>query len=159
MLSIVSSLLTIKPKIKIDGSKLIAKTSPMILALSLYFRNKVVTIDRRKKLVKIDSTWFWVFKNSTIIPFQQIEGITYKYDNFWFDFSLNLGTKDQVEEFTVSLKLTGSDQTIKLFSFVGEGIVNAPINDYEEFDLSGNQESSSKNYVELVMKFTEKKLI
>lgn len=151
--------LTIKPKLRVEGHKFIASTSLSFRVLSLFFRNKVVSIDRRTKLVKIESTWFWVFKNTTIIPFQRIKGISYKYDNFWFDWALNFGSSDQVEEFVISLELTKPEGAVKLFSFIGEGRVDTIFPDYDLVDLQGTQESSSKNFVELVMSFTEKQLI
>lgn len=159
MISIVSKLVTLRPKVEISNNTLIAKSNFISRVVFLFSRNKIVLVDPRKKLITIESVWFWFLGSKKHIPFKRIEVISYRYDNFWFDFGLNFLTNDQIEEFSVLLKLNHPNETIKILSFVGEGVVNSPIFDPESLNISGDQEISSRNYVELLMEYTGKKLI
>nr|WP_320049870.1 hypothetical protein [uncultured Desulfuromonas sp.] len=159
MISIVTKLVALKPDVEAKDNILVAKSSLLSRLFLLFSKNKNVTINKNKQLITIESTNFWFFKNKIYIPFKRIEGIYYKYDNFLFDLALNFFTNDQIEEFSISLQLNGPRETVKLFSFIGEGEVNAPFYDEELIKISGNQEVSSKEFIDLLMTFTEKKLL
>jgi len=154
------SFLGIKPKVSINGDRLIACTCLLFKILTFFAYTKCVTVDRRIKLVIIKKTYFWIFKTKQIIHFNNIKRIVYAYCNYTTDYnSLTLQNTDEIDEFTVSLELYSRD-IVKIFSFTGEGAVDTGITGVllgdDLVDSRGDQEDRSRTYVELLTAFTGK---
>lgn len=159
--TVVTNLLALKPKIWIEGTRLYAASSIAGRVLSLFSRYRKVIVDRKKKFVYISTKKFWVFESVKVIPFSNIERIDYSYFDIatrWIPYAYE--TTDQVECFTVSLCLIQPEEKVKLFSFIGEGAVETGwigvLQGDEIVDFCGDQAPSSRNYVNLLMKFTGK---
>ncbi len=151
-----SRFLAICPKIKDEGDELFASTSlaGWLLSLTLIYRQ--VTVDARRKVVVISRRLFWFFKSAKTIPFEHIQAIDYKYEDWGVFTSLGL-TGDTKDCFSVNLRLV-NDSTVHLFNFLGEGgfepgILN-PLFSLRWYlaktllAFCGSQEESSRHFVQ-----------
>jgi len=155
--------LTTGAKAWIEGSCLMARTSWLIRAVSLFSHSKEVCVDRDRRLVAIRAKYLWIIQRYREIPFDNIRRLDYSYSSLPTSFNLFAGPLDQLERFTISLCLINPRRTIKLFSFSGEGAVATGLTGVllhgdDIVDFSGDQENRSLSYVDLLMKFTGKTL-
>jgi len=162
------SFLSVKPQVRILPEQLIARTAFLWRLLSIFSYSKVVTVDKAARTVVIDKRIFWLFTLKTTIPFDRIKRIKYGFDNF---FSALTATRDifwrrtdQLEIFSVALELTDPADEVGLFNFFGEGAVMTGWTGVLLFrdslvDYSGDQQESSLGFVELLMQYTDKKLV
>jgi len=159
----VLAFLAIKPKVWVDGARLMARSSKLVQALSLLSYCKEVQVNQARKQVVITVRRLWVLVKTREIAFDEIDGITYKFGSLATSWSMWMGRTDQVESFAVCLKLRPSRREVKLFSFMGEGAVATGmtgvfLGEDSLVDYSGDQEDASKNFVELLQRFTGKSL-
>jgi hypothetical protein len=114
-----SRFLAICPIVKNQDNQLIASTSyaGWLLMLTLIYRQ--VIVDAGRKVVVIQRRLLWFFKSSMTIPFEHIQEIEYRYEDWGVFTSLGLtgGSKDC---FSVKLRLV-DDSQVHLFNFLGEG--------------------------------------
>jgi hypothetical protein len=155
-------LLTMKPKVWTEGEKLIGRCPLSLRLLTLFFYDKTVTVDRRIKLFKIESKILWIFKSHTIIPFKRIKSISYAYDSMSTSYSLLRGSMDEVENYSIYLELTNPEERLKVFNFFGEGAVNTGLTGVlcgdDIVDFKGDQEDTSRSYIDLLLQYTGKNL-
>ncbi len=153
-----------KPKTWIEGNQLISRTSFLGQLFRLFSYSKRIVIDKRQKIVSLQKRFFWIFNTERIISFNEINRIDYSYSETITNWSFFLGPTDQLEFFTVSLMLGSliEEKKVKLWTFWGEGTVMTGFTGVLAgdglFDLSGNQERRSRDYVSLVKEFTGKSL-
>jgi hypothetical protein len=148
--------LSFKPKTWIEGNQLISRTSFLGQLLRLFYYSKRIVVDKRQKIVSIQKRFFWIFNTEQIIEFDEIKRIDYSYSERMTSWSFVLGPTDQLEFYTVSLMLGSrmDENKIKLWTFWGEGTVMTGFTGVLAgdgvFDLSGNKERRSRDYVSLL---------
>lgn len=147
--------LSICPRIRAEEDRLTASTSWIQRILMLGLSQRQVVVDRQEQTVTLRQRTAWFFSSVDQIPFAQIAGVTYGYEDE-HPFASMFGTHDSVDRYVVGLRVYGREE-LRLFSFVGEGYVtnNGPLPDWwhwEEyaFDLSGSQARESKVFVQLL---------
>lgn len=134
--------ITFKPNISVVGDKLVACTGFLDKLFTLFSYIKQVTVDRSIKAVTIEKRVLWFFTSEKIISFDDIKSITYIY------YKDSYQTDVETDEFKVSIELINPPKRINLVTFRGnDGVV-----------FRGDQEDSSRSYLELLMAFTGKKL-
>ena len=126
-----------------------------ILGLGLFIRELVVDPDARHATISKRTAWF--FRSTRTYAFDQIEAVTYGYEDLNWKSSFTLA-HDAVDRYVVGLRLYGEDE-LRLFSFIGNGAYQNswPMPDWVcwpamAFDLSGTQESDSRMFVQVLSK-------
>jgi len=158
-----SSLLSLKPRVWVEGGNLMARTGWLVRFLSLFSYSKLVAVDKSTQYVTITTKRLWGFTSSKVIPFGRIERIDYSFGSMMTDWSLFQGETDRLESFTISLMLDDPHEKVKLFSFMGEGSVSTGWSGVlfggdDVVDYQGDQEASSRDYAEALKAFTGKTL-
>ena len=158
------ALLAFCPRIKKVRGHLQATTSWTTRILSIGCLYKRAIVDPSAKTVVITSCFAWLFRKVRVIPFKDINAVTYGYSDLSTDQYLSYA-HDSVDRFTVGLKLDRYEE-VHLFSFVGEGTFenNGPFPDWfywsdRAFDLSGSQENASRAFVDLLSKMIKVKVV
>lgn len=148
------NVVSIKPYVRVSRNKLFARTAFLWRLLNLFSYCSVMEVDKDKQEVVICKTRLWVFKKIKKIPFDRIKKVNYTFDSLfafltagrsWF---FNRTAQD--ESFTVGLELINPEDKIALFNFFGENCMF--------FNISGDQASASKKFVDLLMEYTGKRL-
>ncbi len=136
----------------------------LVRAITLWSHCRTVCVDPRHKVVTIERRILWLLSRDRTIPFKRIGRIDYAFDSLTTEWGLAWDPLDQLESFKISLCLVNPEEHVKLFSFLGEGSVatgvgGVLIDGDDVVDMSGDQESSSREYVTLLTKMTGKKLL
>ncbi len=112
-------LFSIGPRIRKQGVHLIATSALRLRILSLGAFSRKVLVEPRKGWLVIHDRQFWFFERIRLVPFEQVEAVTYGFEDWtfggWF-----FRTRDTRELFRVGLRL----RTVKefdLFGFYGQG--------------------------------------
>lgn len=132
--------LTIKPVITLNQDNILAQSSKIYLFLTSFLCNKNLKIDKTNSTLTLSVRKCWILNCVKKIRFNEINKIKYDYISHWRD-----RHGEKTEEFVVSLILRNNEE-VKLFSFIGN-------------ESSGSQEASSREFVELISAFMDKKLI
>jgi hypothetical protein len=149
-------LLAICPKVIDSNDRLVARTSWIAWFLMLTLLSRKVVVDAKKHRVFIKRRLFWFCVSIFSIPFDQIEKISYNYED-WGPFTgvgLTGNTKDC---FSVNLQLVNGED-VHLFNFLGEGTFEArapnPLLSFSWYwakmllAFSGSQEDDSRRFVD-----------
>ncbi len=157
-----SSFFSIKPRVWVDGDSLCARTPLLIMLLCLFFYRKKTVINRKTKYIEVRRTIFWVIPAVEMIPFRNVDHISYDYANYPTSggaFATTTWRNDEVEIFSVGLVLSKpKGAKVPLFKFQGEGAVEtglmgAAFLGDSYLDFMGDQESASFRFVDLLAKF------
>ncbi len=162
--TITSRFHALKPKVWLEESRLMARSSLLVQLLSIFSYCKVVCVDRLYRTVTIHTRFFWLVSRTRVIPFNRIKRIDYSFSSIPTSWSIWVGTEDDIEWFSVSLELAETLETVRLFSFLGEGAVETGwtgvlLSDDSIIDFMGDQEVTSRNYIDLLKVFTGKTLV
>lgn len=150
-------LFSIGPRIQKQGVRLVVTSALRLRILSLGAFSREVVVEPRKGWLMIHDRQFWFVERTRLIPFEQVEVVTYGFEDWtfggWF-----FRARDTQELFRVGLRLR-SGKEFDLFRFYGEGhFVNESYFPdwwfWKDFltDLSGTQEQESRVLVELLSK-------
>ncbi len=154
-------LLSIGPRIRKEGGRLVATSSLRLLCLGAFCRE--VVVEPHKGWLMINDQAWWFLRKSRLIPFDKILNITYGFEDVtpggWL-----VSVRDTKELFRVGLRLQDGGE-FDLFRFFGDGpFVNEGIwpnwmywEDYLS-DLTGSQENESPYLVELLCQMTGAKI-
>ena len=141
-----------------------ARSSFKSQLLTLFSYCRKVCVDRAEETITIRTRYLWFLCSVRTVPFDRIWRINYSYSSFPTSWSLWVGTTDEVEKYIVSLELTSPRETVKLFSFVGEGAVETGwagviFGRDRIIDFAGDQDDASRSYIDLLKEFTGKSLV
>ena len=158
-----SGFLAVKPKYAVHGGRLIARSGLAAQILTLFSKHRTVIADPRRQLVEIRQRFLWFFTKRREIPFERIVRIHYQYGSA--NTSWRLGEAlDAVEWFNVTLVLEAPKERVRLWKFFGEGAVQTGMSGVllrgdDWIDHCGDQEESSRRYVDLLREMTQKELV
>ncbi|WP_437680217.1 hypothetical protein [Sorangium sp. So ce131] len=151
------SLLSIVPRVWVDGDHLHARTSFAVRALSLFSYAMTLHVDRRARYVFIERRTLWLRRQGRAIPFKQIDHIDYRFSSFTTEWNASGRPTDRLESFSVALVLKGEEEPVRLFRFRGEGSVSTGglgvLAGDAIVDLEGAQEEASQRFVSLLQEF------
>lgn len=152
-------LFSIGPRIQKQGVRLVVSSAQRLRILSLGAFSRQVVVEPRKGWLMIHDRQFWFLERTRLIPFEQVQAVTYGFEDWtfggWF-----LQARDTQELFRVGLRLSSGEE-FDLFRFFGEGhFVNE--SNFPDWwfwedvltDLSGTQEKESRLLAELLSKMT-----
>jgi hypothetical protein len=156
--------LSLKPKVRMEGEALTARSSLLVQLLLLFSYCKRVRVDARRQTVTIEWRFLWLFRRRKEVPFARIERILYEASDMGTSWSLFHGRTDSIERFSVGLSLTDPWEKVHLFSFTGEGSVETGWSgviwgDDSMVDFRGDQAEASGSFVDLLQKLTGKPLV
>ena len=158
-----SALLSIAPQLVTGEHWMLASTSRMWTALTLFSYRRELRVDARKERIIIDERRLWRTRR-TELRFEEVDHISYHYGelptSFFSTFaarSYTLQTADAVEQFEVELVLKSGEQ-LPLFSFVGDGErmtgwLGVAMGD-SVLDFQGEQEAESLTFVRELERLT-----
>jgi hypothetical protein len=156
-MALVSSLLSLCPRVQKRGKSLVASTPWRLRVLTLGTILRQVTVDPKQQVVWLRRRYLWLFTPRRRIPFRSIEAITYGYQDVAASSVLSWA-HDSADLYRVGLRLHGGDE-VHLFFFYGDGQFtnDGPFPDWfywEDylFDLCGTQDRESRVFVELLSK-------
>jgi hypothetical protein len=151
--------LTLAPEVDERDGVLRARTSLLLLFLTLATYSRQVVVDRKSRYVLLDTRVLWFFHRKRVIPFKQIVRLTYDYESTVTSMQATTidgvaATGDEVDSFRVGLVLRTRDdvpkthahlyeEQLELFEFVGDGRGSAL-----GLNAEGQQETLSRRYVE-----------
>jgi len=148
-------LLSLSPRIRADESRLMASTPWILRILTLGLWLRLVIVDRSSQTVTLRRRVAWLFLQTEVIPFDQIAGVTYGYEDE-HPFAGLFGAHDSLDHYLVGLRVFGREE-MRLFSFLGEGMFtnNGPLPDWwywDEYlaDFTGAQARESRLFVQLL---------
>ena len=156
-MAVSSRLLSVCPRIKKAGRRLVASTAWTLRLLTLGTLYRQVVVDPKKEVVLLQRRYLWLFVRRRRIPFHFIKAVTYGYQD------LAVGepwtwAHDSYDLFRVGLRLHDLED-VHLFFFYGDGTFtnDGPLPDWLYwddylFDLCGTQEQESGAFVELLGK-------
>ena len=110
--------------VKKQNSSLIITTHLFIRLLTLFLYIKKISVDQCANLVLIQIRYFWFFKSTRIIPFQQIQRIDYSCEtrvNYQNDSRRRHRRRVENDVYTVSFVLNLDLEKIELARFQGLG--------------------------------------
>ena len=149
-------LLSVCPRVRRDGGRLVAVTSWKMWLLSLCSLSREVVVDPGQQCVIIRRR-VWLFARRRRIAFGRIKAVTYGYQD-WAAGSLWSWAHDSADLFSTGLRLHDGRE-VHLFYFLGDGTFHndGPLPDWlywPDFlpDFSGTQEKESRAFVELLSK-------
>ena len=110
--------------VKKQNSSLVITTHLLMKLITLFLYIKKITVDQCTHLVLIQIRYFWFFKSTRTIPFQQIQRIDYSCEthvNYHNDSRRRHRRRVENDIYTVSLVLNLDLEKIKLARFQGLG--------------------------------------
>ena len=152
--------LSLSPKVEMVDGKLHSRSNLLFSLLTLFLLFKRVTVDPVAKTVTLHRQILWLFPHTSKIDFQDVQKIDYDYSSLPTNWGIFFGTKDEVEWFTVRLRLyTG--KRVNLWTFFGEGAVETGwagtfFGGDEAVDFAGTQEEDSRYFVKALEFFLKK---
>ena len=153
--------LQISPKVWVENSRLVAKTSTFYRILNAFFYSRTVIIDKEKKKIDTIIKIFWFFKSSDCIPFDDLNYVDISRYETGKDFGLTpggFGARDITEIFYVQIRTKSNPLPTNLFRFVGNGgryngWFGVLLGD-SAIDSEGRQYEKACKYAEQVSEFT-----
>lgn len=143
------------PRIRKDSGCVIATTAWFVRFLSAGSIYRRVVVDPARASISVHSHYFWVIVRERMIPFAEVESVTYGYEDMALD-SYVSHAHNSHDWFTVGLRLRDNSE-FRLFNFVGDGGFNnnGPFPDWcywddLAFDFVGGQEKRSRVFVDLL---------
>jgi hypothetical protein len=145
------------PIVEVEPQTIRARTSNLMLALTLGAWRDLIVVDSRTQTVRIRRTKLWGFTNTRTVPFNEIAEVAYSM----IDGSVGTtftGERDGPETFDVALTLHSGEE-VPLMRFSGDGEY---VSDYahplesigdrfhEMGDVRGDQQEKSLGFVELL---------
>lgn len=121
-----TNLASIKPKVWAVGDHLYARTSYPLQALTLFAYARKLHVDGERKVVEIETDWFWLFNKHREIPFHRVAYIDSSFADWGTSFGWTdngLGRTDKFDVFRVRLMLKDPPEMVPLFNFAGDGVV------------------------------------
>lgn len=154
-----SGFLAIKPKVKVMGDVLYARTSMVIQFLTLFSYAKQVRFNWNKRSIEITKRRFWALTSHQYYSFDDVKYIIYDYGSFGTSWGFGFRRTDEMEWYKLGLMLKSGKQ-VKLFTFFGEGSVETGwlgmiLDDDSALDMRGDQDEASYNYLELLEEFLQ----
>lgn len=158
-------ILTLAPRVDERDGVLRARTSWLVMLVTLGAIRREVVVDRRSGYVIIERRLLWLLRRQRVIPFRMIRRITYDYDrtvtSLRRTFDGGGASGDEVERFDVGLVVCTRrdvpeshvhlyEEHVRLFSFHGEG--QSP--DSVGVDFLGQQEQLSRRFVDRLRELT-----
>lgn len=149
--------LSLGPKVEVEPQTVRARTSNLMLALTLGAWRDLIVVDSRTQTVRIRRTKLWGFTSTRTVPFNEIAEIAYSM----IDGSIGstfTGERDGPETFDIALTLHSGEE-VPLLRFSGDGEY---VSDYalpleaignrlhEIGDVRGDQQEKSLSFVELL---------
>jgi hypothetical protein len=158
-----SSFLSLSPEVRVDElDRLVARSALLVQLLTLFSFARTVTVDRKRRVVELETRFLWLARTRRAIRFDEISHLSYGYGSLATSFGF-LGVHDRMERFSVGLVLH-DDTTVHVFDFSGEGhgdptgVLGVLLDGDSLLDFAGTQEAQSLSFVELLMKVTGKGL-
>lgn len=145
------------PIVEVEPQVIRARTSNVMLALTLGAWRDAIVVDSRTRTVRIRRTRLWGFSSVRTIPFSEIGAVAYGL----IDGSVGsafTGERDGPETFDVALTLhSGEEVPLMRFSGDGEYVADQSFvtewlqDQYRELtDVRGDQQEASLGFVELL---------
>ncbi len=158
------SFLGIKPKVWVDGHRLLARTSLVWQLLSFFSYASTVIVDRQRLEVTVETRILWVMILVEKVPFSRVAGVGYRARTLPTSWSLFDGTLDRYEIINVSLELVNPRESLLLFRFMGDGSVKTGLSVVlwsgdSIIDFRGNQMETAQEYMELLEAFVGRKVV
>ena len=145
-----SPLFTLKPRVDRSG-KLLEITTPVFgRAASAFSYHRSVSVDGRRRTVRLVETNAWFFTTIKQLKFEEIDHIAYSFSSLWTSWDWLGRVHDLVEAFTVSLMLKNSEE-LRVARYLGHGAVgdfSTWMMGDDLFDTAGTQEDDSRLLVE-----------
>lgn len=148
-----SSLLTVRPRIRSNGEKLLISNSIFYRILCLFFYRHDVEIDFARAVTTIRKTYFWIASSSIRVRHQDISHLDYDYDETVTSFRFwggNVEAHDGIDHFSVKL-VTKQQDSHTLCTFRGEGSHmtgwQGVLTGDGMLDFSGTQGDESREFV------------
>lgn len=156
LLSPIVSLLSIRPSWRYDGDYFFARTSTSLRLLTLFSYERRLLINRQAKMMRLSVTRWWFFRDITELSTEKVRGVLYGYEDFGTAWSVSpfwMGRTDAVEIFSVGLALTGLEEKLPLFAFIGEGSTETGwtgviLGGDDIVDVRGPQTEDSRGFVD-----------
>ena len=152
---------SVKPKIRAGKSGLVARSTFSQQLLSGFSYHKQLIVDGGTQTVQFKRRMFWFWHRQLEIPFARIKRIDYAFRDTGGDFF-----RAVIEFYTVSLVLVAPEETVALFTFIGEYSEPASVMDWLVhgggalyWGSEGGQAVSSGEFVKLLQHFTGAPLV
>ena len=159
--TVTSGAFAMKPRVWVDGERLMAQTGFLAGLLLLFFYGKKVIVDRKAREVVLETRVFWIVVLVKKVSFDRIGAVGYRARTIPTAFSLWHGRTDEMEWLSVSLELLEPRETWLLFRFVGEGAVETGADGVlwggdDWIDFRGDQAAKAIEYVRALEQWTGK---
>ncbi len=121
-----TSLASIKPKVWAKGDHLYARTSYPVQALTLFAYARKLHVDCERKVISLETDWFWLFNRQREIPFHRVAYIDSSFSDWGTSFGWTddgIGRTDKFDLYRVKLVLKDPPEVVPLFNFAGDGAV------------------------------------
>lgn len=142
------------PRIWIENDCLCAKTSFLSRILNCFSCSRTVTIDQKRKIIKIETKTFWFLNSTKTIPFDDLKFIDISHSEVSSDFSTI--PEGYVSDVYYVRLITKSDHIpTTLFRFIVSGGKYIGIGGGRPADWEGLQMEKVLQYAKQVSKFTE----
>lgn len=157
-----SGLASLNSKVTVNGDKVIVRTHGVWQALSLFSYRRQAVIDPVMKRIEVSVRRAWLWASTEIIPFEDIQYIHYKYSSLPTSWSWFHGATDTVESYKVQLALP-DERMVTIAAFRGDGarmtgLGGMLLSGDSMFDISGDQEDSSLDFVNMLERMTGAKV-
>ncbi|RYG26131.1 hypothetical protein EON82_04535 [bacterium] len=149
--------LSLGPIVEVEPQQIRARTSNIMLGLTLGAWRDFVVVDSRRRTVEIRRTKLWGFTSNRTIRFDEIGEVAYSMIDGSVGSVLS-GEREGPETFDVALTLHTGEE-VPLLRFSGDGEYAADVSVPHEWisdriteatDVRGNQQERSLNFVDLL---------
>lgn len=153
-----SKFLAMTPRIRVTPDRITARTSLWWQCLNLGTFRREVVLDSRTKTIRISGRFFWFFRGSRNIAFNEVKGVLYNYHESGAASSYVTGESEGSDNYHVGLRLHSMEE-VPLFNFSGEGdyvqhttdIWDIPRGMIESaLDAVGTQQEESLEFIDLL---------
>jgi hypothetical protein len=128
--------------------------------MSLFAYEHSVGIDRAQRYVVLATRRFWFWTTTRVVRFSEIQCLEYGYfgiANEWFISPSYSRPTDEIDHFSVGIRLKNDGEVLPLCSHTGEGsihtgLVGVLLGD-DLIDVAGTQEEESHDLVRLLSRF------